>query len=259
VLTTVPGQKSSGTGWHWDGTALVVDADNTSLVGLDISGAVQNSHNSLTVKNTRIRCENESSWCITLGEGATVIDTEIGGGANGTTTVGAIGLLSGYYAHSITPNVIARVNIHHTIHGMRVDGDTTVTDSYIHDLPMGDAPYADAHTDGIMCTAGQNVTINHNRIETGNTATFFVQWETGNVSIGNYLIQNNLFVAITKNGQQSSYGIDIENKGIGGPITVRNNTFTYGWQVGAILNPPNSITSGNYYTDGKPASVEISP
>ena len=152
--------------------------------------------------------------------------------------------------------MVQRVNIHHTVHGMRVDGNTTVADSYLHDFPMGDAGWTDAHTDGIMCTAGADVTIRHNRFESGNTAPFFVQWQTGNVKISGYTIEDNYFVGVRKNGQLSSYGVFFENKGIATVPVIRNNTFAGEFQAGHILAPRGSSVSGNVTTAGSPASVE---
>lgn len=257
TLTAVPGQRTSGTGWHWDGTRVVIDSDNVTLNALDINGAVANTHNGLVIQNSRVRCTNENNWCVEMGAGSTVTDTEIGGGANLTTYLPAIGILSGYWKTAQAANLIQRVHVHHTIHGMRVDGDTTVTDSYIENFPMGEAPYTDAHTDGIMCTAGANVTIRHNHFSSGNNSPFFVQWQTGNALISNYVIENNVIDGIVRNNEMSSWGIAFENKGIGGPVTIRNNTFTGTFQAGAIEAPTGSTVTGNVTSTGSAASVQL--
>jgi len=263
TLTQVPAQATSGTGWRWDGNhTVVVTAPNTTITGLDINGSLTNTYPGVTIKNTRIRCTNENNWCLTLGgPNATVTDTDIGGGANGTTYMHGIGVLSG---GTNLNNLIQRVNIHHTIHGARIDGGTTVTDSYIHDLPMGDPVYNNAtgtysttdHTDGIMSTGGNGTLITHNRVECGNTSTMFVQWESDQPQISSFTIQNNLFVNISKNNQVSSQGVAFEDKGIANPagITIKNNTFTPGWQVAAIEAPTGSNVTGNVFTNTSPAS-----
>lgn len=256
-LVQVPAQATTGAGWHWNGKAVVVDVDNVVLSALDISGAVLNSRSGLTVRNTRIRCQNESSWCLSLGPGSSVTDTEIGGGADGATYLPAIGVLSGRYNQTSRLSTLTRVDIHHTVHGMRVDGDTTVTDSFIHDMPMGDPGFSTAHTDGAMSTAGANITFTHNRFESGNNAPLFVQWQSGNVAIARYLVQNNVFIGIQKNGMSSSYGIDFENKGITGPVTILDNAFTGSFQAGAILAPPSASLSGNHWLTGGAVQPEI--
>lgn len=256
TLVKVPTEQTSGTGWRWDGARVVVTADNAVLSGLDVNGPVYNPRSGVTIKNSWIRCTGERDWCVELGTGSTLTDTEIGGGANGSTFQGSIGVLSGYWASGQARNLVQRVNIHHTVHGMRVDGDTTVVDSYLHDFPMGEAGWETAHTDGIMCTAGANVTIRHNRFETGNTAPFFVQWQTGNVRISGYLVEGNYFLGVAKNGQLSSYGVMFENKGIAATPTIRDNTFGGTFQAGHILAPRGSSVTSNATTSGSPASVE---
>ncbi len=229
-----------------------MDQDGVTLSGLDIDGSLHSSVSGLTVLDTRIRCTGEQSWCVSLGSASTVRDSEIGGGRDGHTFGPAIGLLSGRYNGTIAPNAIARVNIHHTLHGMRVDGDTTVQDSYIHDLPMGDAPFQDAHTDAIMSTAGGNNVIRHNTLQGGNNCEVFVQWQEGNEPIGAYEVQDNQFLAVTRNGQQPTFGVCMEDRGIKGPLSVIDNTFSRGWQVGPIESPPGTVVSANKYSDGAP-------
>ena len=71
-----------------------------------------------------------------------------------------------------------------------------------------------------------------------------------------YLIEDNYFVGIQKNGQLSSYGVMFENKGIASAPTVRNNTFTGTFQAGHILAPTGSSVTGNVTTTGSSAKVE---
>jgi hypothetical protein len=247
-LKRVPQDLTSGNGWHWRDGFISVTEPNVVLSGLDVAGSVQSKQSNLTIRDSYVRCTNEPYWCLTLGAHSTVTDTEVGGGADGKTNQHGIGLLS-----AGPGNVITRVNIHHTVHGMRIDGGTTVQDSYIHDLPMGDAGFEEAHTDGIMSTAGTDTVIRHNRIETGNTATLFVQWEDGNAKIGSYLVEGNFFVNVTKNTQVSSEGVAIENKGIQDPskIVVRDNVFTTGWEVGPIEIPRGAVSEDNTFVDAK--------
>jgi hypothetical protein len=257
TMRSVPGMVKSGPGWHWNGTAVVIDADNVHLDKLDIFGAVHNTHSGMVITRSRVQCVYERDWCVTMGQGSTLSQDDIGGGANLRSFVPAIGILSGNYRAAIKTNLIQFTNVKYTMHGMRIDGNTTVSFSHIYGMPMGDPGYTTAHTDAIMCTAGQNVFIHDTKIETGNTSTFFVQWETGNVKIGNYYLLRNMFVAITKNNQQSSFGVMIENKGISGPITVRNNLFTHGWQVGPMLITRGTVQSVNrWYPSFKPVNID---
>ncbi|MEO6702932.1 MAG: DUF4082 domain-containing protein [Jatrophihabitantaceae bacterium] len=244
VLKTVPGQLTSGTGWRWDGSAVQVTGANAILDGLDINGPVHNSSNNLVITDTRIRCTGETQWCLSLGNNSRVVSTEIGGGANGTSFVAATGVWSG---GSGAANVLDKVDIHNTSDGMRVDGGTTLTNSHIHNLSMGDIP--GAHSDGIQSTGGANVVLTGNVIETGNNCNVFLQWLSGNAAIASYKISGNTFVAGNRNGEQTSYGVCAYSPDVSG-VTITNNTFSHGFQVGPLTTPAGSTVSGNVYTDG---------
>lgn len=272
-LTAVPGTLTSGTGWAWTtvyGTACVnVYDDNVTLTGLDINGPIynnggQNPHTAcsgLVIDRCRVRGTGEENWVITLGPNSTIRDTEIGGGANGVTTPG-IGILSGYYAGSQATNTILRCNIHHVEHGMRVDGNTTVQDSYFHDFLMNDAAN---HTDVIMCTAGTGMQFLHNTLECGvNNSGIFIQWETGNVQIGTVDVERNYFKFLSKDGANPSWGMSYENKGVANPsqTTIKNNLFDTAFKTtsgtGAVQAPNGFTASGNTYKDSTNVVVEAS-
>ncbi|WP_457187327.1 hypothetical protein [Nocardioides sp. P5_E3] len=255
-LIAVPSQSTSGPGWRWDGAKVVVTRDGARISRLDVNGAVFNDKHGVVIKNSRIRCTNEESWCVTLGSGSTLRDSEVGGGEDGTSFQPSIGVLSGDYDSRQTPNLVLRVDIHHTVHGMRVDGDTTVLDSYLHDFPMGDAGWEDAHTNGIMCTAGSDVLIRHNTIVTGNTAPVFVQWQEGNVGIASYRIRNNLIVGVERHGQLSSYGVMFEDQGIDRLPVIRANKFKGAFQAGHILAPRGSTVTDNATATGRRVRVD---
>ena len=255
-LVAVPAQQTSGPGWRWDGSKVVVTRNGARISRLDINGALLNEKSGVVIRNSRIRCTGEDNWCVTLGSGSTLRDSEVGGGEDGTTFQPSIGVLSGSYDSRQEPNLVLRVDIHHTVHGMRVDGDTTVLDSYLHDFPMGNPGWEDAHTNGIMCTAGANVKIRHNTITTGNTAPIFVQWQDGNVGIASYRIRNNLIVGVERYDQLSSYGIMFEDVGIDRAPVIRANRFSGDFQAGHILAPRGSTVIENVTSTGRRAKVE---
>lgn len=245
TLKSVPGQVKSGAGWKWNGRAVVITATNAHLVGLDINGSVQNdrSLSGLTIDKTRIRCTNETNWCLWLGANATVRDTEVGGGANGSTFTSAIGIRT-----AGPNNVIQRVDVHHTSDGLRIDGGTTLADSYVHSLVFqGDIP--GVHSDGSQTTLFYSspgrippIVFRHNTIEGGNNDAIFIQ---AGASI---TIDNNYLVAVNRTGQVSSYGIGGGNSDVIGPMSITNNVFSAGWQVGTIEKghwPSNTVISGN--------------
>ncbi|MCW2540869.1 MAG: hypothetical protein JWN95_2594 [Frankiales bacterium] len=248
-LTSVPGQAKSGPGWTWTGSALAVTGTNVTLSGLDINGPVQGSPTGLTVVNTRIRCTGETQWCISLGSHSKLSHTEIGGGASGTAFVSAIGVWSG---GSTAGNVLDSVDIHNTSDGLRIDGGTTLTNSYIHNLSMGEIP--GAHSDGIQSTGGANVTVSNNRFESGNNCNVFLQWLSGNAAISNYVISGNTFTPGNRNGEQTSYGVCAYSPNVAG-VTLTNNKFVRGYQVGPATLPAGSKVSGDVYTDGTAIAV----
>lgn len=247
ALRTVPGQLTSGTGWRWTGSAVQLTAANVTLSGLDINGSIQGSFSGVTIENTRIRCTNETNWCISLGDHNKLINDEIGGGANGSTFVAATGIWSG---GDNAGNIIDAVDIHNTSDGLRIDGGTTLENSYIHNLSMGQIP--GAHSDGVQSTGGANVTIANNRFQSGNNCNVFMQWLSGNTAISNYTVTGNSFTPDSANGMQTSYGVCGYAPNVSG-VSITNNTFGYGYQVGPYIAPSGSKVSGNKYTDGKPA------
>lgn len=257
-LVDVPEQRTSGAGWKWESGGFVkITAKNTTLADLDIHGYVDNSFNGLTVRSSRIRCtgQTQAGACITLGEHSSITDTEIGGGENGATFSKAFAVWSG---GSAAGNSIVRVNIHHTVHGLHIDGGTTLADSYIHDLPMGDPGFETDHTDGVFIATGHNVVIKHNTFSSSNNAEIFVQdYDATAEGVGDLVITGNSFTNVQRNGQDASYGVAIENKSINGPITVSNNVFSRGWDVGPIEVPRSATYSGNTFTDGKPATISV--
>lgn len=273
TLTAVPGQLTSGPGWAWmtvyGQPCVNIYDDGAMLSGLDINGPIYNNGgqsprtacSNVVIENCRIRGTGEENWVITLGPGSTIRDCEIGGGANGTTTV-AIGILSGYYAGTQATNTILRCNIHHVEHGMRVDGNTIVQDSYFHDFIMDDPGN---HTDCIMCTAGTDMHFIHNTFEAGVTSSgLFIQWQTGNTPIGTVEVRDNYFKFLTKAGAVPTWGFSYENKGVANPsqTTIVNNVWDAAFKTtngsGAAQAPAGFAASGNVYTDASVVVIEHS-
>lgn len=261
VLTKVPSQATSGAGWTWNTGGWIQASNGATITNLDVAGSLQGG-TGLTVKNTLIRCTNENSFCLT-GSSLTVTDTSIGGGADGTTCQHAPAIWTA--GTSTVPSLIQRVNMGYVVHGPHIDGDTLMVDSYVHDLPDGTscAGHTGDHTDGVFISTGQGITIRHDSFVGGNTANLFVQ-DYGNTpeGVGNLLIENSLFTNnhYAANGD-SSFGVDIENKDIKGPITVRNNTFKLlpcCWTIGPGQAPPGSVVTGNVNDDGSPAWFGVS-
>lgn len=241
------------------GTALtVVNGSYTvpagaTATGLDVSGSVILGAGA-KLTNSRVRCINVSDWCMELNGQNTVSDSEIGGGANGTTYGPGNAFWSG---GSNAGNLFQRVNIHNTQDGGRVDGGTTMVDSWVHAMPTGDQPIPTAHGDGVQVTSGGNITYRHNTVEGGNNDSFFVQF-SGAEPIGNITVDNCLLIGVSRNGQISSYGVSIENKNIAASavLNVTNNQFAGTFQVGPVNVPAKATVTGNtYQATGQPVPI----
>lgn len=236
--------------------------------GYDIPGAVYNNGFPFTLRQSWVRCVGENSWCVDMGAGGSLVeDTIIGGGDPAHPYNMAIGILS--YQGAGAQNRVLRTEIHHLMHGIRADGNFYLADSYLHDFPMGDPTWdysrstnrTDLHSDATMTQGAERVEAQHNTLWGGNTSGFFVQPDVGNTTskVKTVVVNNNLFVSTTRNGQMPTWGVLIEAKPVNGtsrtlgPVTVTNNVFTRGnWQGGPMSIQVPATISGNAYDDGTP-------
>lgn len=245
TLLKVPSQATSGTGWSWNGYAVVATAPNATITNLDIDGAIDiTNFSGVSVSRTYERCTTVNDWCVSMGSNSSLTDVEIGGGANGVTAGQAIGIYTGGPGNTVT-----RVHIHDTSDGMRTDGGTTVTDSYIHYLSYASFP-AD-HSDGSQSTlssANSNpIVFKHNRIQGGNNDGIFIQASTA------FDIENNYFMYDNRAGQTISFGIGGGGTDVHGPVIIKNNVFETIFGPSAIQNdswPAGTIISGNTLLSG---------
>lgn len=222
--------------------------------GLNIRGGLVIEADNVTVKNSRIRCvDGNHGNCVQLGERHnTIQDSEIGGGASGHDyTASAAAIYSGGTSNT---NKILRVDIHHTDDGLRMDGGTTLQDSYIHALASG---VNGSHSDGSQSCGGSGMSFLHNTIWGGNNDAVFLQGgDCGSNDaspLRDVVVNNNLFLCLDEPGNGSSYGISV---GRALNVSITNNHFDRGWQAGPVgIFWDNSLSSlaGNVYDDnGKP-------
>jgi hypothetical protein len=250
TLAKVPSQATSGNGWTWNGYAVATTVAGTTISGLDISGGFEDSKGAATLKNSYVRCTGITDWCLTVASNALITDVEIGGGANGTTMSTATGVYTGG-----PNNVFRQINIHNTSDGMRVDGGTSIYDSYIHDLIMNEAPAPGAHSDGSQTTAGYSpILFDHDYVEGGTNDALFFEVSSSPITVNHTFLKYRI-----RNGVSSSFGIGAYH---GASISITNNIFSNEFKGGsgsasgsAITNSisPATIT-GNTFEDGTPAS-----
>ncbi len=264
TLRQVPAQLSAGPGWSWTGHAVNITADNAVLDALDIAGPIysggtdaRTAHTYAKITRCRIRCTGEQNWGVNLGPGGLLQDCEVGGGASGSSFVGAIGVLAGRWDKAQATATIERCHIHHVEHGGRSDGNAHWLGNCIADLPINDPSN---HTDGVMITAGDDNTFIGNTFAAAvNNSLIFVQGQAGNAPIGRMTISGNRFACIgDQAGQWPSWAISIEAKNLvaGAARSITGNTFERGWggsTGGAPVNAPAGTTlSNNLFTDGSP-------
>ncbi|MGN6246082.1 MAG: hypothetical protein ACTHQ3_20725 [Motilibacteraceae bacterium] len=211
--------------------------------GLDIEGSLIVSADRVTVRDTRVRGVGQRDWLVSLWTRTTLQDVEVGGGRSGSDPSLATAIYSG---GSASGNRIVRADIHHTQDGIRLDGGTTVTDSWIHDLVTDGS----VHSDGVQLATGSHSVLRHNRIEAGNNDAVFLQTTGGDEPIRDVLLDGNLLLGTTSGQVVSSFGVSNETAS---DVRLVHNVFNRTWQVGPMAGA-FAQSSGNRFTDGSPVS-----
>ena len=227
--------------------------------GLDIHGIVTIKGSNVVLKDSIVRGPDTSSGCSNTGlikvtgSGNTVEDVEVAPTA-------ATACTDGIWASGVT---VLRANIHGTVDGMKADSNTTVQDSYIHDLhSFASDPNQGGgatHNDAVQTfTAGSNITLNHNffTVSSKNNATYQLSQDEG-VAATNIKIENNWLYGGACTVNLSSEGGGAVTAGSG--IYVLNNRFGQGTSafdcpILLSLNFALAGLSGNVW-DGSGAAI----
>jgi hypothetical protein len=265
-------------GWSYSGGVIQVTQANAVIDKIDLQSHIEggSDFSGTKISNSRIRCSDittaAADFCGSIWNG-TIIDTEIGGGANGTTFINSQGFWVGGSAAGSSK--ITRAYVHHIVHGFHIDGGTTVSDTYIGTMPAGDSfagdPSGSAHTDGVFVSTGRFMTFTHDSFDqAANNSEIFLQDLNGDSGIGDVTFQKNLFLSTQRNGQASSFGIGFENQNTrcGSNIHVLQNVFSKNnWDIHPMEVPYETLAttgcttgqdgkaevSGNTYTDNTDA------
>ncbi len=204
----------------------VVNGDQTYskagqvIQNVDIHGYVRITAKNVVIRNAIVRggpvhC-NASAVIEIDGGSATIEDTEI-------RPEHPSACLDGVWATAVT---LTRVNIHGTVDGMKADDNTTVQDSWIHDLSafssdpnQGGGP---THNDGIQTVGGRHILLKHNAISVGAdaNAAYQVTQDSGAVSDlrvdGNFLDGGSCTLNFAhKGGPTPMTGISVTNNRFG--------------------------------------------
>jgi hypothetical protein len=242
TTTTAPRRPSGGTPGAAntgvpDGVTLrpsgpvTVSRAGTVLDGLDIRGCVTIAADDVTVKRSRIRCDQEYPVRIASGaRGALLEDVEINGLGNPATT--AVGV-SGF--------TVRRADIHGVGDGPRLGDDTVVEDSWIHGLAEGGG----SHNDGLQSTGGSNIVIRNNRIENPDQQTSCILIGADLGDIDDVLVEGNLL-----NGGNYTVYAGADRGNTASDIRIVGNRFGRDFVFGPKSLGPGGITwSGNVWAD----------
>lgn len=211
--------------------------------GLDITGSLIVSADRVTVRDTRVRGVGQPDWVVTLWTRSTLEDVEIGGGRSGSDPSLATAIYSG---GSASGNRILRADIHHTQDGIRLDGGTTVADSWIHDLVVDGS----VHSDGVQIATGSHAVLRHNLIEAGTNDAVFLQTTGTDQPIRDVLLEGNLLLGRQAGDMVSSFGVSNETAS---DVRLVDNVFNRSWQVGP-MGGSFALSLRNRFTDGSPVT-----
>ena len=161
---------------------LVITVAGARITNLDILGPVVIKAADVTLMNSRIRNAGIDVIRIEPGMSGVVIqDCEIEGG--GTDADGSNGI-RGF-------GTFLRNNIKHVENGITLDGSSTISGNYIHDLLASGSP----HYDGIQIDGNvSDVLISHNTVIIGHGQTAAVMIDNYFGPISNIQVENNRLV-----------------------------------------------------------------
>lgn len=206
---------------------------NQVIENVDIHGSVRITARNVTLRNAVVRGNTACGGIIQITGSATLQDVEIAPDHPAA-------CVDGVWA---TGTTLSRVNIHGVATGVKAGSDTTVADSWIHDL--GPTP-----VDAVRTQGGRNVTLRHNVLTAGAKANsaYQVTQEGGASSAlkvdGNWLDGGNCTLNFASRG--------------GGPtpmtgITVTNNRFGHNtrYVCPILLSTQTTLTTntGNLWDD----------
>jgi hypothetical protein len=192
------------------------------VTGLNIAGCVTVYASNVKITRSRITCNSTTYSVRALGgvRGLVMEDVEINGGGLNSAAV------------CCSDFVIRRANIYNVIDGPRLGNNTTVIDSYIHNL----ARVPSSHNDSFQTTGGDNILIQHNRIETYNATlkdpmnACLMIGSTTAPSVTNLLMTDNYC-----NG--GNYSIGVRTDLVASNVRITRNKFGRNYRYGVIARP----------------------
>jgi hypothetical protein len=243
ALKTVPGQVSSGTGWHFDSRGWVqVDGAGAVLSGLNIPYNINVTAPNVTIKDVQVTTSGQPGISLRHTVGATVEDSTITG-VNATTGRMLAGVKDMY--GDSTGLQVLRDNISWNETGVQLESGL-VADSYIHNTGF----LAGDHVNGVTSNGGVTalLTISHNTIFIDRSQTDAIGLFDDFGVQANRVITGNLLAG----GGYPIYGGQNPGTPIPTGIRVTNNKIaTIYYPKGGAYGPAaayNSAGTGNTWT-----------
>lgn len=196
----------------------------------DVHGCILVTAPNVVIMDVKVSCTGNYVIDVTSGSStasARIQDTTVDCSSNwGGTGIGE---------HNLT---VLRVNVSNCVNGFDVDSNTTIQDTYCHDL-TDEVVHPDAHTDCVQGIMTHDVTIEHNTLIAGHFTTSAVG---GGVAGVRWVVDNNLL-----DGGAAAVYCNGGTAGVGSQVT--NNRFgSNGWDYPTyafFCNQPNVAWSGN--------------
>jgi Right handed beta helix region len=218
ALKQVPGQVSSGPGWHYNAAtnAVIVTVNGTVLSGLYIPYNLTINASNVTVKDVQVVTGGAFAISLTHTTGVTIENSAISG--QNSTTGRVNEAIDDVYGDS-TGMVIKDNNI--SYFRIAVQVSTGLVDgNYIHDPGY----IAGDHTNGVVTNGGtQPLVIENNTIfnSQGQTDAISVDPATSGMSVANKTIEGNFLAG----GGYAIYGGDGQANTTTSTIVIKDNRF----------------------------------
>jgi hypothetical protein len=219
-----------------DSGSLNITTNGQVVSGLNVTGCITVRAANVRIVNTKITCDSTLYAIRTLSGTSNLVieDVEINSMGKNSASV------------CCTDYTLRRGNLYNMVDGPRLGDNTALIDSYLHSL----ARIPLSHNDITQTTGGNNILVQHNRMEAYNPATrdpfnaCVMIGSTTAPTLTNVLIVDNYC-----NG--GNYSMGINGKITASNIVYRNNKFgrNYRYGVVASLYPGIVWESNNVWFD----------
>lgn len=229
-----------------DSGPLRITEDGAVIDGLDVDGCVTVLADDVTIRDTRIRCDDaKKKLVVSVGDRARnllIESSEIDG--RGKLEVGV-----GWSRYTLR-----RVDVHGVVDGARFGHGVTIEDSWIHDM----ARIGSLHSDALQTTSASDVVIRGNVLDPTSTkdgdrnnAGLMLGSETGSKQVRDVLVERNLIAG-------GNYALNVRGDIDAEGLVIRDNVFGDGSRYGAVLAPGSvPLGEGNVMaTSGGPVEAD---